>query len=56
MTHKDHIINILKEVYKGAPNPGEDLRAYLERNAEAILGYVPEGERPRKPFGRKQEE
>lgn len=41
MTHKDHIVNILREVMTGGPNPGEDPKAYLERMADTVLSYVP---------------
>lgn len=41
MTHKDHIINILREVMTGGPNQGEDPKAYLERMADTVLSYVP---------------
>lgn len=41
MGHKEHIVNILKEVNRGGPNPGEGMTAYLNRMAESILSYIP---------------
>lgn len=53
MTHKDHIINILRTVLKGGPNQGEGTKEYLDRQAEAVLSYTPEaarqGEKKRAP-------
>lgn len=40
--YKKHIVNILKEVYKGQPNEGETFSDYLDRMASAILSYIPE--------------
>lgn len=54
MTHKEHIVNLLKEVHRG-PNRGEDVKAYFDRMADSILGYIPEEDKPKK-FFRKQEE
>lgn len=44
MTHKDHIINILREVHTGGPNPGEGIKDYLDRMANMVLSYVPKDE------------
>lgn len=54
MNHKDHIINVLKEVRRGGANPGEDLRVYLERMADTVLSYIPEEKKaaPKKFLGK----
>ena len=42
MAKRDHILNVLKEVFKGQPNPGENSRDYLERMADLALGFIEE--------------
>lgn len=55
LSHKDHIVNILREVRRG-PNPGEDMKVYLERMADSILSYVPEEKKQQRYFGKKTED